>query len=88
MERFAESPATIQIAQHGFRKYVSRFRAFSPLELLVTTGQVLERVFEPEQIHFSLAHGNTTFALDLAGTVEHDAISVPGWHRKLTFICK
>src|SRR5437016_26494 len=56
VHRFAESPATLQITQHRFGQHVDGFHICRPFQLLLAAGQVLQRILEPKQIDFTLAH--------------------------------
>ncbi len=76
MDRLAQPSAAIQITQHGFGQKLDPFRIVGPFQLLLATRQMLQRVFEPEQVCFTLAHC-TFLRYNLAGTVGVFATIVP-----------
>jgi hypothetical protein len=56
VQGFAQPPAPLQVAEHGFSNYANRIRAFRPLQALLAGRQVLQQIAHPQQIGFSLAH--------------------------------
>jgi hypothetical protein len=56
VQRFANASAPFQIAEHGFSNYANGLRAFGPFQAFLTRRQMLEKVSQPQQIGFSLAH--------------------------------
>jgi hypothetical protein len=57
LDRFAQPSAAFQITQHCFGQNLCTFAVPNPFQLLLATCQMLQRIFEPKQIHFPLAHG-------------------------------
>jgi hypothetical protein len=65
---FKAQPATaIQIADHGFDKNADRFGVLGPFQLLAMSQKLFERIAEPEQIGFTLAHGVALLLLSPRG---------------------
>jgi hypothetical protein len=60
VERLAQSPAAVQITQHTFGYHVDGLIVLRPLQLFLAAFQVLQRIFEPEQVDFTLAHQPTS----------------------------
>jgi hypothetical protein len=56
VQRETKPPTALQITQHGFGNNLNRFLVSGPFQLLLTARQVLQRIFEPQQISVSLAH--------------------------------
>src|SRR5262245_12959923 len=59
----AQAPAALEVADHGLGQDGDRFGVRGPLQLLLSGDQLIEHVFEPEQIGLALAHGTATSLL-------------------------
>jgi hypothetical protein len=56
VQSFTQSAAAFQVAEHGFGDHVNGVGVLGPSQLLMASPQVIEHVFEPEQIRIALAH--------------------------------
>ncbi len=59
VQGFTKATTALQVAQHGLGQHAHRLGVIRPFELLAAVIQVLQRIFEPEQIGVPLAHEHT-----------------------------
>ena len=55
-----EPSASLQITQHRLGQQADRFAFLAPLELLLSVGQMLQAIPQPEQGRFAMAHSPRT----------------------------